>query len=103
MSLNVSANGPTSTFDRKPSVGEPPSIQAFSDGVEKPHPNVLSRNGHRKIHPIPSRSSAMTAAAKPESGEPGGPLAWAGDEATSGRSMTSMSGDAVAASAGSSE
>ena len=47
MALNTPANGP-STPDRKPVVGLPPLIHAFSGAVWKPKPNSLSTKAHRK-------------------------------------------------------
>ncbi|KKR60817.1 MAG: hypothetical protein UU01_C0033G0005 [Parcubacteria group bacterium GW2011_GWA2_40_37] len=48
----TSASGPLTAFARKPVVGEPPLIQAFSATVAKPNPKVLSKNAQRKIKPI---------------------------------------------------
>ena len=45
---------------RNPSVGLPPLIQASSDGISCPSPNILSRNGHRNIQPMQSRVIAQT-------------------------------------------
>jgi hypothetical protein len=41
MVWNSDWNGPTSTDDRKPLVGDPPWIHAFADGVEIAEPERL--------------------------------------------------------------
>src|SRR3989344_896153 len=55
--LNNASNGPRVAFKRKPEVGEPPFIQAFSDLVANPSPNNLSTKAQRKIRPIARRST----------------------------------------------
>lgn len=56
--------GPTTESpSRNPWLGVPPLTQARSMGVEKPSPNVLSRNAQRKIQPVASRSTASEARA----------------------------------------
>src|SRR5690242_1933253 len=67
----VDWNGPRSTEDRKPLVGEPPWIHARADGVAYPNPNVLSTNAHRKTKPVETRSTASALAAVLVSMEPG--------------------------------
>ena len=45
---------------RKPVVGLPPASQAFSAGVAKPSPKVLSTKAHRKVQPRAIRAMAHT-------------------------------------------